>query len=229
MKNITLVKDRKAFISYAKEHNIREIAEHFNLSVTYVKNYVGNHKIPHKKLDVWHGFSKSRLYTIYRGMVARCYNSKHIHYDLYGGRGIRVCDLWKCNRQAFFKWAINNGYFDDLQIDRIDTNGDYSPENCRFVTKLQNQNNRRCTREFKGIPIGLIANNKECNSLGLKESLLYKRITGDNGRLKCWDIITALSTPVINIRGSHKLLPVNKEIYNIVSESLAKIYPMVLK
>ena len=229
MKNITLVKDKAEFISYAEEHNIHEIAEHFNLSVSYVKNYVGNHKIPHKKLDIWHGFSNSRLYTIYSGMIARCYNTKHMHYDLYGGRGIRVCDLWKYNRQEFFKWAINNGYSDVLQLDRIDANSDYSPENCRFVTSLQNQNNRRCTKVYKGVPIGLIASNKECNPLSLKEYVLYKRLTGDNGRLRCWDIVTALATPVTNIKGSHKILPVDECAKNIIERGLAKTFPQVLE
>lgn len=229
MKKITLIKDKTAFISYAEGHNIREIAGHFNLSVSYVKNYVGNHKIPHKNLDLWHGKSYSRIYKIYCGMIARCYNSKHIYYKDYGGRGITVCNEWKKDKKAFFTWAENNGYADNLQIDRIDCDKNYCPENCRFVTSLVNQNNRRCTRMYKGIPIGLIANNKECNPLGLKETLLYKRLTGDNGRLKCWDIVTALSTPVTSIKGSHKILPVDKEIYNIVLMKLAKIYPMVLK
>lgn len=230
MKNThTLIKDKDAFIHYAKEHTIPDIAREFGLDITYVKNYLGNHKIPHAWLDSWHGFSNSRLYTIYRGMIARCYNFKHMHYGFYGGRGIKVCDLWKYNRKAFFSWAVNNGYSDDLQLDRIDTNGDYSPENCRFVTKLQNQNNRRCTREFNGVAIGLIVNNKECNPLGLDWNKVYKRLTGDNGRLKSWDIVTALSTPVNTVRGSHKILPVDENAKEIVEKGLAKYFPQVLK
>lgn len=230
MKNTqTLIKDKEAFISYAKEHTIPDIAREFGLDITYVKNYVGNHKIPHVWLDMWHGFSNSRLYTVYRGMLARCYNPKHIHYDLYGGRGIKVCDLWKNDKKEFFSWAMNNGYSNELQIDRIDSNKDYSPENCRFVTKLQNQNNRRCTREFKGVAIGLIVNNKECNPLGLNWNKVYKRLTGDNGRLKSWDIVTALSTPVTMIRGSHKILPVDENAKEIVEGGLAKYFPQVLK
>ena len=102
MKNITLIKDKDAFINYAKEHTIPDIAKEFGLDVTYVKNYVGNHKIPHKRLEMWHGFSNSRLYTIYQGMIARCYNPKHIHYATYGGRGIGVCSLWKNDKKEFF-------------------------------------------------------------------------------------------------------------------------------
>lgn len=229
MRNETLVKDKDAFISYAKEHTIPDIAREFGLDITYVKNYVGNHKIPHTRLERWHGLSNSRLYTVYRGMLARCYNPKHVHYDLYGGRGIKVCDLWKNDRKEFFSWAMNNGYSDELQIDRIDSNGDYSPENCRFVTKLQNQNNRRCTREFKGVAIGLIVSNKECNPLGLDWSKVYKRLTGDNGRLKTWDIVTALSTPVTTARGSHKILPIDEKAEKIVEKGLAKYFPQVLQ
>lgn len=229
MKNITLIKDKEAFTTYAKTHTIPEIAEEFDLDVTYVKNYVGNHKIPHTCLDMWHGFSNSRLYTIYRGMITRCYNTKHIHYNLYGGRGIKVCDSWKNNKKAFFTWAINNGYKDNLQIDRIDCNGDYTPENCRFITPKENQNNRRCTRFYKGIAIGTIVNTPECNPLSLDWNKVYKRLTGDNGRLKCWDIVQALATPVTSIRGSHKILPVNKEAEELVKKGLAKYFPEVLK
>lgn len=229
MNNTTLVKDKDAFISYAKDHTIPDIAREFGLDVTYVKNYVGNHKIPHACLEMWHGFSNSRLYVVYRGMLARCYNSKHIHYDLYGGRGIKVCDLWKNDKKEFFSWAMNNGYADDLQLDRIDCNGDYSPDNCRFVSNTANQNNRRCTRTYKGVAIGLIVNNEECNPLHLDWNKVYKRLTGDNSRLKCWDIITALATPVTTVRGSHKILPVDVEAKSQIEKGLAKYFPQVLK
>lgn len=229
MNNTTLVKDKDAFISYAKDHTIPDIAREFGLDITYVKNYVGNHKIPHACLEMWHGYSNSRLYVVYRGMIARCYNPKHIHYDLYGGRGIKVCDLWKNDRKEFFSWAMNNGYADNLQIDRIDCNGDYSPDNCRFVSNVANQNNRRCTCTYKGVAIGLIVNNEECNPLQLDWNKVYKRLTGDNGRLRCWDIITALATPVTTVRGSHKVLPVDVEAKAQVEKGLKKYFPQVLK
>ena len=229
MRNITLIKDKEAFTSYAKDHTIPDIAREFNLDVNYVKNYLSNHKIPHAWLDMWHGFSNSRLYTVYRAMLARCYNPKHIHYNLYGGRGIKVCDLWKNDKKEFFSWAMNNGYSDDLQIDRIDCNGDYSPENCRFVSNLINQNNRRRTREYKGVAIGLIVANKDCNPLGLDWNKLYKRLTGDNGRVNKWEITKALSTPVTTVRGSHKILPTDTAIQKQVKIALEKYFPQVLK
>ena len=229
MKNETLIKDKDTFISYAREHTIPDIAREFGLDLTYVKNYLGNHKIPHKRLDMWHGFSNHRLYTIYQGMMARCYNPKHVHYASYGGRDIEVCSLWKKDKKEFFSWAMNNGYDASLQIDRIDNNKGYSPENCRFVTATESQNNRRCTRLYKGIPIGDIVNNSECNPLALDWNKVYKRLTGDNGRLKQWDIVKALSTPVTTIRGSHKILPVDKEAESKVKIGLANYFPQVLK
>lgn len=227
MKKITLIKDKDIFISYAKEHTIPEIAREFGLDNTYVKNYLSNHKIPYKKLG--HGFSNHRVYKIYQGMIARCYNHKHVHYSSYGGRGIEVCTLWKNDRKEFFSWAMNNGYADDLQLDRIDNNKGYSPENCRFVRAIENQNNRRCTRIYKGVPIGNIVNNNECNPLKLDWNIVYKRLTGDNGRLKQWDIVKALSTPVTTVRGSNKILPVDKEAEGKVRIGLVKYFPQVLK
>jgi len=88
----------------------------------------------------------TRLYGIYMGMKSRCYNPKVWNYSNYGGRGIRICDEWtapKTGFQKFYDWSYSNGYRDDLQIDRIDNNGNYEPSNCRWVTRSVNQFNRR--------------------------------------------------------------------------------------
>ena len=79
---------------------------------------------------------------------------------------------------------MNNGYADNLQIDRIDNNKGYYPENCSFVPPTENQNNRRCTRFYRGVPIGNIVDNSECNPLALDWNTIYKRLTRGNGRLK---------------------------------------------
>lgn len=90
-----------------------------------------------------HGMSGTRLYTTYRMMLARCENPTDHHFKDYGGRGIKVCDEWKNSFNSFYEWAIANGYTDNLTIDRIDVNGNYEPNNCRWATNTQQQRNKR--------------------------------------------------------------------------------------
>ena len=70
-----------------------------------------------------------RIYNIWCAMKVRCYNRKDEHFKNYGGRGIKICDEWLNDFQAFYDWSMNNGYADNLTIDRIDTNGNYEPSN----------------------------------------------------------------------------------------------------
>ena len=95
-----------------------------------------------------HGGCKERLYPIWHAMIGRCRNSNNKYYYAYGGRGIRVCDEWN-DYSKFREWAMNNGYNPEAEylectIDRIDVNGNYEPDNCRFVDfEVQANNTRR--------------------------------------------------------------------------------------
>lgn len=76
-------------------------------------------------------------------MHNRCYYEGYHAYKHYGGRGVVICEEWKKDFKAFADWALSNGYADNLSIDRIDPNGNYSPNNCRWVTmEIQNKNKR---------------------------------------------------------------------------------------
>ncbi len=82
-----------------------------------------------------------RLYRIYHQIKQRCLNRNHSAFKRYGGRGIKVCAEWLNSYPAFKAWALANGYHDDLTIDRIDSDGDYCPENCRWISLSENSRN----------------------------------------------------------------------------------------
>jgi hypothetical protein len=102
-----------------------------------------------KKNMTTNGYSKERLYRIWRGMKKRCHDENDHAYYNYGARGISVCEEWISDYPKFREWALNNGYADDLTIDRIDNDEGYNPDNCRWFTKGQQADNRRVVRQIE--------------------------------------------------------------------------------
>lgn len=88
-----------------------------------------------------HNMSDTVLYSRWCDMKRRCYNKQNKRYSNYGGRGIKVCDEWKNNFESFYIWAVNNGFQQNLSLDRIDVNGDYEPNNCRWSNAYTQMNN----------------------------------------------------------------------------------------
>lgn len=112
------------------------------------------------------------IYKRYQNIKKRCYNEKCNSYKNYGGRGIKICRKWlgKNGFVNFLNWALENGYSPELQIDRIDNNKGYSPENCRWVDRKTNMKNRRNSITINGEPLIEIA-----VRMNVKYSTLQKR------------------------------------------------------
>ena len=122
-----------------------------------------------------HGMTKTRIYNIWRGMKKRCYDLTNHNYLYYGKRGITVCDEWRDSFDSFYCWAKHNGYQEQLSLDRIDNNGNYCPENCRWVSVKEQNNNR-------SVSINITYNGKTqnlsewCKELNLPYIRIYQRI-----------------------------------------------------
>lgn len=98
-----------------------------------------------------HGQSYTRIYSIWKNMKKRCNEPNYTYYYNYGGRGIKVCDEWQKSFENFRNWAMNNGYACDLTLDRINVDGNYEPNNCRWATRKEQANNKRYTKNQYGI------------------------------------------------------------------------------
>lgn len=120
-----------------------------------------------------HGQSKTRLYTIWTHMRQRC---RDVGNRQYHDRGIRVCREWDQSFESFRDWSLQNGYREDLSIDRIDNNGDYEPQNCRWTDTITQSNNRRTNRmvTYQGKTMTLA---NWCRELGLKYGTISQRIS----------------------------------------------------
>lgn len=133
---------------------------------------------------------KSPLRSRYNKIKERCYNSNCKSYHRYGGRGIKMCDEWLHDFEVFEEWCYQNGYAPGLMIDRIDNDGDYSPDNCRFTTNKENCQHKGNTRfyTYNGKTQNLT---QWCDELGLSYSVMLARLT----RYR-WSFEKAVTTPV---------------------------------
>jgi len=107
-------------------------------------------------------------YHTMRGMKQRCFNKNHVQYKDYGGRGITICDEWLNDVSVFSRWAIANGYEKGLTIERINVDGNYTPLNCTFITRAENNTNKRVYLTNK-----LGVKNISCRSNGSYRVLLH--------------------------------------------------------
>jgi hypothetical protein len=132
-----------------------------------------------KEINTKHGLDGNKLYHVFNSMKFRCYNEKCSSYKYYGGRGIIICDEWLQDVHNFISWSNSNGYENGLTIDRIDVNGNYCPENCRWITNkeqgLNKANNTWLT--FNGECKTLC---QWADELGINRSTLCFRIYNKN-------------------------------------------------
>lgn len=105
---------------------------------SYAKNIKKCIHLNKNHIKINNELKNERLYRIYVAMINRCNNKNSKDYKRYGKRNIKVCDEWSNNYYVFQNWAINNGYQDSLTIDRINNDGNYEPNNCRWITKEEN-------------------------------------------------------------------------------------------
>lgn len=138
-----------------------------------------------------HGDSKTRLYNIWIMMKKRCLNEKEKAYKNYGKRGIVVCDEWINSYEEFKKWAISNGYKENLTLDRINNNGNYEPSNCRWADRKVQGNNTR-----SNVRISLFGETKTLAQWCEELSVSYKTV--EQRRIRGWSDTEALLVPINN-------------------------------
>jgi hypothetical protein len=147
----------------------------------------------------FHGLRKHPLYNVWSGLKDRCKNPNLYSYKDYGGRGITACEEWKNSFQSFYDWAIKNGWEKNLEINRINNDGNYEPSNCNFVTPKENSRNRRnnVIIEYNG-QSKVLAEWADIYQIELRT--LWARIFQYN-----WDLQKAFNTPINEFRNRNIL------------------------
>lgn len=179
--NITGIKYNTLLQRYHKGLTAQEIL--YN-DLNYHKSRNGKTSNAYK-----HGYAGTRLNRIFTNMKTRCYNPNSSRKKSYYDKGIKICDEWLKDKTQFFNWAINNGYDDNLTIDRIDVNGDYEPSNCRWVDYVEQANN-------KSTSVKLFCNG-EWNSLTYWSKLynIDRRTIMNRIYILGYDVEDAIKTP----------------------------------
>lgn len=139
------------------------------------------------EINSTHHLSKSRIYYIWASMKRRCSLKTDTNYVRYGAKGIKVCDEWQ-KFESFYDWAINNGYKDNLSIDRIDVYKDYCPENCRWTNEIQQANNKSNNTKIK-------YNNEEHTLAEWARFLGYSYSTICHRYYRNWDVEKMMQQP----------------------------------
>ena len=167
-----------------------------------------NKELRSQRKIIKHGMVKTRPYKIWVDMKRRCNNPKNKAYKYYGEKGVRVCDEWVNDFSAFYEWAKENGYNDNLTLDRIDSDGNYEPSNCRWATKTEQANNTSrnvfITYKNKTQTISMWA-----KELGIKYSLIQDRLSAG------WTPEEIFELPLGTKLKEQKLITFNGETHNI--------------
>ena len=144
-----------------------------------------------------HGGHKTRLYKAWINMKDRCHNSNSTYFKDYGGRGIAVCQEWRNSFEAFRDWAGANGYAEGLSLDRINVDGNYEPNNCRWSTIKEQARNRRSSRyiTFSGETLTIAA---WAERTGISAKTILSRLAAG------WSVEKTLTTPVKKTSGKRK-------------------------
>lgn len=185
-----ILTDGEKYLSFPSEQSTCEylgvakgtVSQSYRLGCT-CKGYKVIRAISEREL-----YMDKRLWKIWSGMHERCELQSHTHFKDYGGRGISVRDEWS-DYLPFAKWARKNGYTDNLTIDRINTNGDYEPSNCRWATVKEQQNNKRNNHivEYKGERYTL---SQLAEKVGIGKTTLRERLKMG------WSVEDAVDRPV---------------------------------